>query len=316
MLLLGSIFYYQSAHACLNEMMEPEEDGKARVSYSESYGNHGDFIKVLNHDDTQLHKRRKFYEELGDNLTPGQKINYAVVLIRLGDPGTAKVMLVEMAQDSVLMSGDKDLYYPVAANLGTAYELLHTHDSALYWIRKAISINSQSHKGSEWIHMMLLRYEVAKEKNPAYLTEGGALNLDFGSLDLPVNTYNMDLNKMQDQLAYQLGERLYFIQAPDTLMGMLFFDFANIIALNQSLEASKFYYEEAKRFGMISQILDARLERIANAGAEELSKKASDLEGEALPEPPARLSVYAVATILAILAVLAVYFLLRRRKNS
>lgn len=312
MLLLGSIFYSYRAQACGNELKEVFVKIPELTPKPEAFGS---LLQVIKYDTDELHALRNFYAEReAEGLSIESKVNYSLTLMRLGDPGTAKVMLAELSQDTTI--ADSTHRYAIAANLGTAYELLGNNDSALLWIRRAVAINPQSHQGSEWIHVMLLRYKVSKEKNPGYLTEAGALNLDFGQLDLPENTYGMNLAELQEQLGYQLQERSYFIPAPDTLMGMLLFDYANIVALNHNLEAAKFYYEQAQKYGFSSDLLKARLGRIQAMSPEDLQKKASDFQAEALPEPPAQWNVYAIAGILALLAVIVVYFLLQRKKNS
>lgn len=313
MLLLWSIFYSYRVEACLNGLDEPiiQEIPKLNAK-SEGFG---PLLQVAKYSKDELHALRKFYADMEPGgMSVESKVNYCLTLIRLGDPGTAEGMLAELSQDTSIT--DSLQLYAIAANLGTAYELLGKNESALHWIRRAIAINAQSHQGSEWVHVMLLRYKISKEKNPAYLTEAGALNLDFGQLDLPENTYGMNLAELQSQLGYQLQERLFFIQAPDTLMGMLLFDYANVVALETSLEAAKFYYEQAKVFGLNSDLLKARLDRLQGMSPEDLQKKASDFKAEALPEPPAQWNVYAIAGILALLAVVVVYFLLQRKKNS
>ncbi len=312
MLLLGSIFYSYRLQACGNELPETLLKIPALNPKNEAFG---PLLTITQYTKNELHALRNFYAEReSEGLSIESKVNYALTLMRLGDPGTAKVMLADLSQDTSI--ADSTHRYAIAANLGTAYELLGNNDSALLWIRRAVAINANSHQGSEWIHVMLLRYKVSKEKNPGYLTEAGALNLDFGQLDLPQNTYNMNLEELQNQLGWQLQERLFFIPAPDTLMGMLLFDYANMVALQESLEAAKFYYEQAQVYGFSSDLLKARLNRITAMNPEDLQKKAGDFQAEALPEPPAQWNVYAIAGVLALLAVLVVYFLLQRKKNS
>jgi hypothetical protein len=53
----------------------------------------------------------------------------------------------------------------VAANLGTALELLGNKEEALHWIREGIRRNPQSHEGTEWLHAKILEAKIAAQKD-------------------------------------------------------------------------------------------------------------------------------------------------------
>jgi tetratricopeptide (TPR) repeat protein len=58
--------------------------------------------------------------------------------------------------------------YQTAANIGTTYELLGKLDSALFWIKRGLQINPDSHGGSEWIHVKILEHEIAANGDANY----------------------------------------------------------------------------------------------------------------------------------------------------
>jgi Flp pilus assembly protein TadD len=69
------------------------------------------------------------------------RADYGGVLLHLRQFGKAREVLVEAER---LHPGN----YQVAANLGTAYELLGDDENALVWIRKGIERNPDSHYGT------------------------------------------------------------------------------------------------------------------------------------------------------------------------
>ena len=100
--------------------------------------------------------------------------DYAAKLIYLGEYEKAKNIYIEI-------ENKKSNLYTTASNLGTIYELIGKPDSALYWIRKSVTLNPQSHEGSEWIHLKILEFKINKNQN----IENSILGLDFGQGELP-----------------------------------------------------------------------------------------------------------------------------------
>lgn len=233
----------------------------------------------------------------------------SILYMRLADPYTAKEMLLNLERTNPGR-------YSVAANLGTAYELLGQLDSALLWINRSVAINPESHEGSEWMHVMILRYRIAKQKNPNYMAGGSALMFDFGTLDIPQNPYGLNIDKVSKELAYQLQERLSFIGPPDTLMGMLLFDYANLLALSDNPKRSLWYFQAAKEYGFSSDILNARAKRIEEILNENPNAVLTDFEAKEVEMESQGTPVYFIAIGIALLAVLGVWMLLRKGKNN
>lgn len=229
----------------------------------------------------------------------------AVSLIRLQDPYTALYYLhLNLRQDSA--------DFTTLNNLAVAYELQGQHDSALYFMREAVRVNPEINEGSGWIQQMVLRFRMARDKNPEYLSGSSALSLDFGQKDLPENIYNMDLARLEQQLLADLSGRLSVFEKPDTVIGMLLVDLGNVVALRYSIGEALAFYKAAVDYGFSSDLLSARIKRVETE--KDTAVKAADLEGEEL-KAPRHINVYLIASILAALAVLGVW-LLMRRKNA
>lgn len=296
--LFGSLFLFSyGTLACLSEVVFPK-------SIEVPFG------PVLKKDSIPQPDLFNFKNELEQKLTQGPSYDYtnslAVTLIRLSDPQAARNLLLALEADT---PGT----YNVAINLGTAYELMGINDSSLFWLQKAVNINPSSHQGSEWMHVMILRHKLARDKSPGYLS-GSAIMLDFGARDLPENPYSMNVAKVKEQLAYQLRERLSFTTEPDTLMGMLLFDFANLLALSEDISKAIWYYEAAQRFGFNSDLLEARLERMKDLEEDGVTSVSGQEPAEL--KTPVKVNVYLIATILAILAAWGVWLLIRKGKNN
>lgn len=142
--------------------------------------------------------------------------------------------------------------YRTATNLGTAYELNGDNLNALRWIKEGIKRNTESHGGSEWLHVRILQVKLALEKNPQWLRSHWVLGMDFGSDDKPQMPSHLPLNNIGKPvsaqavtmaLQYQLTERLEFTKRPDVLVANLLFDLGNLLALTTSIEHARAVYD-------------------------------------------------------------------------
>ena len=149
--------------------------------------------------------------------------------------------------------------YQTASNLGTVYELLGQNDSALYWIKRAVEINPNSHNGSEWIHVKILEAKAKANGDEKYLWTYSILSLDFGDDKTPVNKNNLDLQNLRDHLYDQLNERMSFIKPKDPIVAQLLFDLGNVSALTRDATSGLQIYQSAKDYGYTSDLFDKRL---------------------------------------------------------
>lgn len=203
--------------------------------------------------------------------------------------------------------------YTTASNLGTAYELMGKPDSAHYWIKKSMELNPESHKGSEWIHLKILEYQMAKNPDP----EASILGLDFGTDVKPQPPVGIDLLATIWHIRHQLKERLVFVKPPNTIVGNIYFDLGNAVALKWDVEAALDCYEAAEEFGFHSPILSKRQSHMQALGTKASARRTLEKIVRAMAEHP----VLALS-VLGILFFGAVYLLIifirkmRRRKGK
>jgi tetratricopeptide (TPR) repeat protein len=185
---------------------------------------------------------------MADSPAVRDRADYGGVLLHLGEFAKAKEVLVEAER---LHPGN----YQVAANLGTAYELLGDNENALVWIRKGIERNRDSHYGTEWVHVKVLEAKLALAKDPNWLQSHSVLGEDFGSAPrpelkgVPRAEIREKAQRMVMAAGYQLRERLQFVKAPDPLVGDLLFDLANALALHGAVQTSEGVYTLAQEYG-------------------------------------------------------------------
>ena len=184
------------------------------------------------------------YEDTGDYKVYS---DYGSVLIYLGKYERAKSVYLEIEQ---VKPGE----YVTASNLGTAYELLGQPDSALYWIERAVQLNPDAHDGSEWVHIAILKYKLL----PLGDRPASVLGLGFGEGELPTNPEEYDLQKLKRHIAYQLHERMYFVQPEDPIVGNILFDHGNIVAQTTNVPTALTSYALAKEYEYESGLLAER----------------------------------------------------------
>ena len=200
--------------------------------------------------------------------------------------------------------------YQTAANLGTTYELLGQNDSALYWIKRAVEISPNSHRGSEWIHVKILETKIKANGDEQYLWKHNILSLDFGEDKIPVNKNNIDLNDLRVQLYDQLNERMSFIKPKDPIVAQLLFDLGNASALTTDATSGFQIYRSSKEYGYTSDLFDKRLSYF-----EKLQSKADFRNNtEALAKENPLLALIIVGTIF-IAALVGIILLIRRIKK-
>lgn len=173
--------------------------------------------------------------------------DYALFLVKGGKVQEALVIFEALAE----AYPDE---YSIAANLGTTYELSGNNEKALEYIQKGLKLNPDSHGGSEWIHVQLLRAKIALEKDPAYLYTHTILNL---------NKKQEESETVRKQLYTQLRERFPFCKGPDPVMADLFTDLGDCYLHSLSFEHAKGLYQVAKIYYQSSRYeLDEKIENV------------------------------------------------------
>lgn len=204
--------------------------------------------------------------------------------------------------------------YQTAANLGTTYELLGQNDSALYWIKRAVEINPNSHRGSEWIHVKILEAKVKANGDEKYLWTHSILSLDFGDDKIPVNKTNLDLQNLRDNLYDQLNERMSFIKPKDPIVAQLLFDLGNVCALTRDATSGLQVYQSAKEYGYISDLFDKRISYF-----EKLQFKAdfrNNTEGWAKDNPIYALTIVGIIFVGGLIGIILLFRRIKRRRHE
>jgi len=142
--------------------------------------------------------------------------------------------------------------YVVAANLGTAYELIGDDRQALRWITEGVRRNPTSHHGTEWLHVRILEAKLALAADPAWLTTHSVTGVDFGAGRKPVMPSQWPPGQGPDStgeaLRYQLHERMGFVKPPDPIVGALLADYADLTALESTVEDALPVYDLALEY--------------------------------------------------------------------
>ncbi|RYD22811.1 MAG: tetratricopeptide repeat protein [Verrucomicrobiaceae bacterium] len=144
-------------------------------------------------------------------------------------------------------------FYSTAANLGTAYELNGDLDSALKWIQEGVRRNQDSHQGSEWVHVEILRARIRLRENPRYLHEHRVIPMPESftnktTTSIGGHTYNP--SEISRAIFYQLQERMIFVKPPDPVVADLILTLGQIEARISTVESAKRLLNMATDYGL------------------------------------------------------------------
>jgi tetratricopeptide (TPR) repeat protein len=201
--------------------------------------------------------------------------------------------------------------YSTASNMGTAYELSGDNIKALQWIRRAVQINPDSHYGSEWIHINILK---AKLKGNQYITSAFLTGHDFGNGEIPVSKLSgEELFVLRKQLYYQLNERISFVEPKDKIVALLLFDLANISYLMGEKEDALETYAMAKDYGFKQPLFDEKIKLCKQQVKDQQIKKEKQI---AKPQVKAEgiLPFISLLIFVTVVIVLILFFMFRKRK--
>lgn len=207
-----------SSTACINEFYATTADGEE----NEIHINEASYLFTKFNLNFNLELIESKLIKLRDKLITDNdyklKSDYAVLLLKAGKVKEGKKILSSLVK-----------FYPneyaINANYGTALELTGEIDSALFYIKKGIELNPESHKGSEWVHVRILETKIKLRDNPDYLENNSVLNLT-----------NAELNseEVTKHIFYQARERFPFSPHPDAIFSSVLTDLAKSVANNKS----------------------------------------------------------------------------------
>ena len=231
-------------------------------------------------------------------------LNYATSLVYLGEYDKAISIFKEIEEK-------QPNKYELASNLGTAYELAGDNKNALIWIKKALQLNKDSHHGSEWIHIRILEYKLR------IIPLENLLGFDFGKERRPTSKYSKEeLENFSKDLAYQLSERTQFVKPKEQIVGKLYFDFGNLLALTKDLETAVEAYELSEKYGYNSPLFNERFSHF-----KELIKENSD-SGKIISEDLLEIFKYytykhkiIILTIISLISISLILIIIKNKKK-
>ncbi|MBK8498031.1 MAG: hypothetical protein IPL52_04250 [Flavobacteriales bacterium] len=136
--------------------------------------------------------------------------------------------------------------YNVVITHAAALELNGQVADAIPYMEKAIALNPGSHKGSEWIHLNLLRQRL---KGDSGVSPWALIGVELRPDSTLVEPDGVDLKSLVKQVHYQVNDRMYFTPDHDPLFGALVFAYADLLHLNGYRNQAKRAYELAAAYG-------------------------------------------------------------------
>lgn len=184
-----------------------------------------------------LDKLKELERSLLINYNYQEHSDYAMLLSRISKVKEALKILERLNEEH-------PEEYILMANLGTLYELNGKLDEALYWIKKAIKKNPDSHHRSEWVHVKILEAKINIRENPNWLKQNHILDIDFSKYNgKPLRPEKLkELEKLERHIAYQLEERIPYTPNPNPIVFQLLMDFAELAKLDDLYSSQMAYH--------------------------------------------------------------------------
>ncbi len=152
--------------------------------------------------------------------------------------------------------------YSIAANLGTTYELTGDNAHALQWIQEAIRLNPDSHQGTEWVHVLVLKAKLRAAATSSGLSEPlVSLPQSFTESTLiKVDGVTRPVEEVRRAIYYQLAERMVYVKPKDVYVADLLFTLAllstNFTTLDLLKLAEAYGYADTQRIQKLRQSAD------------------------------------------------------------
>ncbi len=138
-------------------------------------------------------------------------------------------------------------HYETATNLGTAYELSGNLKNAKKWIAEGRKRNPKSHKGTEWLHSMILDAKLAVAKHPDWLEVNNVSVLETNWSD------KAQRDRVRNGILVQLSERLVFVSAPNPIVASLFYELGTIYEYEGDIQHAEVFYSKSLEFAPIRE---------------------------------------------------------------
>lgn len=162
--------------------------------------------------------------------------------------------------------------YSVCSNLGVVYELMGNPDSAYYYTKKAVKMNPDSHRNSEWIHLKILEAGKKMESSPEWIYDYSVLGFKFAKSELPLTKYDIGKDSLKGrhyveemilQIEYQLKERMVFVKPENKIVANLLFSLGELYITEIDYKKAALVYELAKEYDpKLTEVCNKRLKHI------------------------------------------------------
>lgn len=159
--------------------------------------------------------------------------------------------------------------YSIAANLGTNLELVGDNAGALTWIAEAMRRNPDSHHGTEWVHVLVLKAKLRDATAPDSAPRPPLLEVPeriTAATPLLIDGVVRPAGEVRDAIFYQLHERMVFVKPVDPYVADLLFALAQLNSNLVNIESASGLLKLAQLYGYADAArIDALREVIARA---------------------------------------------------
>lgn len=174
----------------------------------------------------------------------------AVALLHLGKTERALKILQKLERATPRS-------YYVAANLGTAYELLGDNERAYKWIAESIKRYPESHFGTEWLHLKILKAKQAIKKDPKWIETNSVIGINWESIGSDLSKVQVtghgdivhNADAVKKAIEYQLHERTEFVKPTDPTVASLLYDLSHLVRHSKSPEHGDLVLAAAHTYG-------------------------------------------------------------------
>jgi len=222
--LIAFCFLVLKSKACLNEYTPRSSDGYYDGVYK-PYRCSFDTVKIKNTlENLYLWKKLNDYKIQSDIAVNQLKLGY----------------FQEALSTFIKLHKTRPLDYNLVANLGTAYELNNELDSALKYISLGHKLNNSSHKGSEYVHVLILKAKISMRDKSAPVKS--ILNISLENKSDVSTEISAKRSLIESHIIYQLTERLPFSPKQDFIIAQLLKELGDLqLSLNKTKDAYKSY---------------------------------------------------------------------------
>lgn len=178
--------------------------------------------------------------------TPAKRLEAEALELIYARDHAAALALLQKAESTA--PGD----YSIAANLGTACELVGDNAGALRWITEAMRRNPASHRGTEWVHVLVLKAKLHDAALPASVPRPPLLEVPgrlAAASPLTIEGVARPAGEVRDAIFYQLHERMVFVKPPDPYVADLLFALARLNANLVNIESAAGLLTLAQDYG-------------------------------------------------------------------